>query len=49
MVDDYDMGLDDDFDDVSVQCGGCYRYYDPLEDLTGKCPFCGCSDIVGDR
>ena len=49
MTDDYDIGIDDDFDDIDVQCGNCYRHYDPLENMDGKCPFCGSSEIVGDR
>ena len=51
MADDYDIGLDDDDygDDISVQCGKCYRNYDPLENMDGKCPLCGSDEIVGDR
>ena len=44
-----DHGDEDYSDNVFVQCGKCYRNYDPLENRDGKCPSCGSDEIVGDR
>ena len=53
LTGDYDFGDDgldfDEYSGVSVMCGKCYRLYDPLENMDGKCPSCGSEEIVGDR
>ena len=54
MADDYDIGIDDEYDldeysGMNVMCGKCYSLYDPLDKMDGKCPNCGSLEVVGDR